>query len=370
MAQAQPLIAELETALSGGAGLQRFDVLRRITDLFLANAPAYAAEHVAVFDDVMEALIAKIQHEALVELSGRLAPVDNAPRKVVTQLSRHDDIAVSGPVLAQSPVLSDADLADVARTKSQAHLEAIAGRARISAVITDILVDRGNLEVARKVTDNKGAGFSRFGHAKLMMRAEQDEQLALVLAKRSDLPPEMFAQLVGRAAKSVQEKMLASADPAMHDRIVRTLTTVSQRVALTERPRPKAAPAAGGPRVAAKHDAMQLRTQVAQAASLCKPAETIDALALLSGVPLRAVKHIVQQQADDGIIILGKAGGLGWPDLKNVLIATMPEKIKKPEDSKVLFEKFVSLSSENAQRVLRFIKTSEAASVGDIRKMM
>jgi uncharacterized protein (DUF2336 family) len=368
MSHAQPLLAELETALNGGVGLQRFEILRRITDLFLANAPAYSEVQVTVFDDVIDALIAKIEHDALVELSGRLAPIVNAPIKVVTQLSRHDDIAVSGPMLEQSSALPDNVLADIARTKSQAHLAAIAGRARINAVITDILVDRGNLEVARKVTSNTGAGFSRFGHAKLAIRAEQDEQLAIALTKRTDLPPEMFDQLVRKATALVQQKMLTNAEPAMRDRIERTLTTVSQRVAHAERPRSR--PSSGGPRVAAKHDVSQIRAQVSQAASASKSAETIDALALLSGVPVRAVKHIVQQRADDGIIILGKAGGLGWPDLKNVLNTTMPEKLKKPEDAKALFEKFVSLSGENAQRVLRFIKTSEAASLADIRKMM
>src|SRR5450755_3988145 len=79
MLTSQSLVAELESALNSGGSLQRSDILRKVTDLFLAGADAFDEECVGVFDGVMGRLIEKIERQALVELSGRLAPIRNAP---------------------------------------------------------------------------------------------------------------------------------------------------------------------------------------------------------------------------------------------------------------------------------------------------
>ena len=69
----QSLILEIENALSRGSSSQRSNILRRLTDLFLRNAEALPDERVVIFDDVMSYLIEKIERDALIELSGRLA---------------------------------------------------------------------------------------------------------------------------------------------------------------------------------------------------------------------------------------------------------------------------------------------------------
>ena len=207
------LFVELETTLTHGSDSQRFTILRRMTDLFLAGKDIYTDEHVAVFDGLIGRLIEKIEHQALVELSGKLAPVDRAPLNVTRRLSRDDDIAVSGPILEQSSVLTDQDLVEIARTKSQAHLSAIAGRKRIGEPVTDVLIDLGNSEVARKVTSNSGARFSRFGMTTAVRRAEQDEALAIAVADRMDVPPDLLDTLViCGSVERVVEQIIAFRD--------------------------------------------------------------------------------------------------------------------------------------------------------------
>ena len=75
--------------------------------------------------------------------------------------------------------------------KSQRHLAAIAGRAKISETVTDILVERGNPEVAHIVIANLGACISELGFVKLINRCKSDESLAAAIAKRPDIPPEL-----------------------------------------------------------------------------------------------------------------------------------------------------------------------------------
>ncbi len=155
------------------------------------GADKYSDEQISIFDDVISRLIAKMDQRALRELSARLADVANPPKSVVTQLSVSDDITISGPALEKSEGISDEALVSIATSKSQKHLKAIAGRPKLSEVVTDVLVDRGDPEVSRRFSANLGARLSEIGFVKLINRAKKDRNLADAIAMRDDLPPEL-----------------------------------------------------------------------------------------------------------------------------------------------------------------------------------
>ena len=179
MSQAASVIDELEAVLAAGSSdRRRTEILRRVTDLFLGNAESFNAEQVGVFDDVLAHLVKQVETTALAELGTKLAPIDNAPSGIIHSLARHDEIAVAGPVLVQSPQLTDSDLIEIAGSKSQDHLGAISERKRLAAAVTDILIQRGDTTVVRKLSQNQGAAFSESGYVKLTERAETDERLA------------------------------------------------------------------------------------------------------------------------------------------------------------------------------------------------
>jgi uncharacterized protein (DUF2336 family) len=142
------LIPELEEVVQHGSREKRVETLQRITALFLDGASRYNDEHVGLFDDIIGRLIDEIETKARAELSNHLAPVSNAPVKVLRKLANDDDIAVAGPVLKLAPRLAEADLISVASTKGQAHLHAISARRALGEAVTDVLVRRGNRDVA------------------------------------------------------------------------------------------------------------------------------------------------------------------------------------------------------------------------------
>ncbi|HTP92554.1 MAG TPA: hypothetical protein VMJ52_12510, partial [Xanthobacteraceae bacterium] len=61
----QSLIAELEDAIQSGSKDKRIDALRRITDLFVADADRLNDQQIDVFDDVLGHLIKRIEARAL-----------------------------------------------------------------------------------------------------------------------------------------------------------------------------------------------------------------------------------------------------------------------------------------------------------------
>ena len=230
MLAVNPLIVELEEAVHGHSAEKRIETLRRVTDLFLGEADRLNDEQIALFDDVLGKLIHRIETKALTELSTRLAPIHSAPIEVIRRLARHDEIAVAGPVLTESPRLTADDLIEVAKTKSQDHLLAISGRSELEETVTDVLLTRGNREVTTRLATNAGARFSETGFEALVKAGEADADLAEKVGLRLDLPLRLLRELLLKATEAVRSRLLSLASPENQDEIRRVLATICGEV--------------------------------------------------------------------------------------------------------------------------------------------
>ena len=206
------------------------DTLRRVTNLFLEGSDRFNEQQISVFDDVLVHLIQRIESKALVQLSKSLALKSTMPRlRWIWTLSRHDEITIAGPVLSQSNRISETDLVDIAKQKGQGHLLAISGRNSLSEAVTDVLVDRGSVEVHHALARNSGAQFSEAGFAALVKKSESDEKLAEKLGLRLDIPLGLLRQLLARATNLVRSRLLASASPENREKISRRLRTLQMK---------------------------------------------------------------------------------------------------------------------------------------------
>lgn len=344
------LLPELEDVVQHGSAEKRAETLRRITTLFLDGAPQFNDDHVALFDDVIGCLIAEIEAKALAELARRIAPVPNAPAGVVSKLAKNDDIAVAGPVLQQAR-LEDPDLLQIAETKSQAHLLALSMRKGISEAVSDILVARGDRDVARSVATNQDARLSESGFTTLVKRAEQDGVLAEKVGMRTDIPPRLFRQLLMQASDVVQKRLLAQAKPATQAEIRKVLSKVTDEVAAMAAPRNYATALAA---VRALHKERKLtEADIVEYANSGRYEETIAALATLCAVPVEVVDRLMSGERADPVLILARAAGFGWPTVKAIMCARPGGKPSAQvlDDS---FANFERLTAATAQRVVRF----------------
>jgi uncharacterized protein (DUF2336 family) len=193
-------LREIEDTLRHADPQKRHQTLRAVADLFLSTAPSLDETHVEVFDTVFETLLEDPNRSGLSELSERMAPIENAPRRLVKKLASDGDILVAGPVLAQSPRLSADDLCEIALTKGNAHMLAMSTRKDLTEPVTDILVHKGDQQVARSVADNRGARLSARGLDKLVERAESDQSISASLSARPEIEPELLKTAFSRAA--------------------------------------------------------------------------------------------------------------------------------------------------------------------------
>ena len=344
------LLPELEEVVQHGSAEKRAETLRRITELFLDGAPTLRADHVALFDDVIGCLIEEIEVKALAELARKLAPVPNAPSEVVRALAKNDDIAVAGPVLKQAR-LDEPDLKHIAETKSQAHLLALSTRRGIGEALSDILVARGNRDVARSIANNHDARLSESAFGTLVRRAEQDGVLAEKVGLRTDIPPRLFRQLLMQASEVVQKRLLAKARPETQAEIRRVLAKVTEEVATKAAPRSYTAALAA---VRALHSQRRLtEADIAEFARSGRYEETIAALATISAVPVEVVDRLMSGERADPVLILSRAAGFGWPTVREIVNAR-PGARPGSHTLETTHENFERLTATTAQRVVRF----------------
>jgi uncharacterized protein (DUF2336 family) len=346
------LIPELEEVVQHGSPEKRVETLQRITALFLDGASRYSDAHVDLFDQVFGLLIDEIENKARAELSNHLAPVNNAPVKVLRKLANDDDIAVAGPVLKLAPRLAESDLIDVARTKGQAHLQAISARRALGEAVTDVLVRRGNRDVARRVVDNRTARISEKSFHHLVKRAEEDGILAEKVGLRPDIPPRLFRDLLTKATAVVHRRLIASATPEVRTTICDVLAKVSQEVGARVGPRDYSA----AQRIVLSLDrASQLNE--AALTSFCaegKYEETVVALAALAKVPLKVADRLMDGDRPDPVLILCKAANLSWSAVKALILARPDGARTSAQGLDTAFANYGRLSASTAQRVVRF----------------
>ncbi|HET7681391.1 MAG TPA: DUF2336 domain-containing protein [Xanthobacteraceae bacterium] len=351
-AAAASLIPELEDVLQNGSREKRALTLKRITSLFVDGAANFNDDHVQLFDDVFSQLIAEIETKARAELSLQLAPVANAPVAVVRKLAQDDDIAVAGPLLSLSRRLDDAALVEIASSKGQAHLLAIAGRSEIGEAITDVLVKRGDREVIRNVADNHYARLSETGLSTLVKRAEGDGVLAEKVGQRPDIPPHLFRALLMQATELVQKRLLSRARPETAAEIRRVLAKVTSEIGAQAAPRDYSE---AQRTIAAMKAAGQLNEN--ELASFAREhcfEETVVALSVLCAVPLEVVDRLLSGDRADPVLILCRAAGFSWQTVRAIILSRPGAAGTSTQGLDEALASYRRLSVSTAQRVVSF----------------
>ena len=350
-AAAASLLPELEDVVQHGSPERRAETLRRVTTLFLENADQFKDHHVSLFDDVIGCLIEEIEAKALAELARRIAPVANAPTEVVRRLASSDDIEIARPLLQQAR-LPEPELKKIAETKSQEHLLALSTRAGITEALSEVLVRRGNRDVARSIANNQQARLSEDTFNNLVRRASEDGVLAEKVGLRTDIPPRLFRQLLLQATDVVQRRLLSQAKPETREEIRRVLAKVSDEVGAKAAPRNYTAALE---MVRALHKQRKLsESDVAEFAKAEKYEETIAALATISAVPVEVVDRLMNGTRSDPGLILGRAVGFSWETVRAIITARPGAKGTSTQAIESARENFDRLTAATAQRVVRF----------------
>jgi uncharacterized protein (DUF2336 family) len=348
---------EIAGAIDNSTPARRQEMLRRVTDLFIVGAPNYGEEEVALFDDVICRLAAEIELSARALLAVQLAPIPNAPRKVVRQLAFDDEIDVAAPILTRSERLDEPALVENAKTKSQDHLLAISRRRTLSEAVTDVLVERGDRQVLLSTVENHGAQFSEGGFAVLVRRSEGHEGLTWCVGSRAEIPPALFLKLLDQASGAARAR-LEAAFPTRIREVRQAVAAAADRI--RERSQAQGVErdySAAIAKVTPLAESGRLDDgKVGEFARARAFEETLAAIAIMSDLPVSFVEQAMHEKKSETILVISKVIGLSWNTVRAVLSLRSGPLGMTAEEASQNLAHFGRLKSTTANEIVGFYR--------------
>ena len=293
-------------------------------------------------------------------LAERLSVLVNAPRTLVGQLAREDEISIAGPLLRRSPVIEPNVLIEIARVKGQGHLLAMAERSELSPDLTDLMVRRGDRDVVRRAAGNAGALFSPTGYSALIKRAGQDGVLTLAVGQRADLSEQRLKDLLAGSIDIVRRRLMEVVKPDRQNAIRQAMAEISGVPEQVESRR-DFAPAQRT--ILALHSAGELNEAALLGfAKTHKYEESIAALSAMSAVKIATLDRLITGERYDPILIVGKVIGLEWATVRALILLRLgPSRVPSPTDIEGARVNFARLMPSTAERVVIFWQTRQSA---------
>ena len=344
---------------------RRRTLLREVTDAFFGSeTEPHSAKEAALYDEVLSALTSEMEEEVRIELSRRFADSDTAPKGLVNKLAA-DTIAVAGPVLSRSRLVSDEVLLHVARTQGQEHLRAISQRESVSEVLSDAIVERGDDTTLGELLRNEGAQLSRAANEAAVDRAAANPELHEAVVSRRSLPPDLLNEMYFVVEQKLREQILARNSDMDPEALEDALSAGRDRLAQRD-----------GAVAADYIQARQAVKAMIQAGTLTPSAlasilrakehtKFLVALSELTQVDFNTARKIMERREMDALAVICKTAGFDRALFVTIAIVLLDREQNAMGRVAEYGKLYDELPMETATRTLRFWqmrrKTPEAA---------
>ena len=252
-------------------------------------------------------------------LSEALKDLVGAPPEVIRHLARDAELAVAGPVLQYSPVLTDDDLVEIISLRPiNGALSAISRRSGVASRVADAIAATDDVDAIAVLLGNHSAQIREETLDRLVDRAADIEAWHRPMVERPRLP----GRAAGKLARFIAADLLQSLakrndlDPEAAEAVA---SVVKKRFDAMEAPsgpakveaKRAADEAAALMRAKVMHAAGQLdETAVDTALSSGDHAFVIAALSLLSELSVESINKVVATQSPKGMVAVSWKAGL------------------------------------------------------------
>jgi uncharacterized protein (DUF2336 family) len=191
MAAAPTNFALLLDLAKEGSSEKRRELLRQITDAFLADPPDRSDRESALFDEIVGAVASDLETQVRIELARKVS-VSKVPLQRTARRLAMDVIEVARPVIERSIALSEADILDVIDQKSQDHMLAVTKRPDIGTSVSSALVAKGEDRVVAALLENRSARIDRQTFEKVADRAQTSPVLHAPFVRNQHVPLDLL----------------------------------------------------------------------------------------------------------------------------------------------------------------------------------
>jgi uncharacterized protein (DUF2336 family) len=157
--------------------------------------------------DIVRILARDVEATVRAALSQCLRNARDLPHDVALKLARDVD-AVALPMLSDSLVLTDADLAEIVRAGTAGKQEAIAGRPNLAETVSDALIRHGEEPAVARLMANETAAISEPSLDRAVSRFADSGTVKHAMVLRHTLPPSIADRLVTLVSRELQVELV------------------------------------------------------------------------------------------------------------------------------------------------------------------
>lgn len=338
---------------------KRRELLRKVTDVFMAHPEEVNDEEMALYDSVMTQLSSDMETAVRAEIANTIASARAAPLGLLRKLAS-DEITVAEPILMRSRALSESDLMHIVSTKGQDHLRAVSRREEVSENISGVIVRRGDDMTLHTLLSNDGARLSRQSSEEVVQRAQANPDLHEVVVNRADLPPDLMNDMYFVVEARLRERILAEnakLDPSV---LESALSKGRNRVAVAYGSFPEDYEEIWGDVEALRKNGKLTPSLLAKYMRDPNPTWFLVALAQMADIDFLTAKHIVDRREIDALAIACKAAGLEkalFLTCAMIMLSGSENAMGRAAEYGKLYQ---DLPLETAQRTIRFWRLRRA----------
>ncbi len=346
---------------------KRRELLREITDVFMAAPDRYTSSEMQHFDVILSRVTQSVETALRREIAEKLADVASAPRGLIRQLA-HDEISVAEPVLRRSQALTEEDLIRVVRQRGQEHMKAITRRREVSEAVSSEIVERGDKDVLVSLVQNRGARLTGASMEKLVESSRSIGELQAPLAGRFDLPPQLLTQMYFFVSSALKKEILRRSDMLDPSLIDEAVDSNRQKILTT-------AVAEAGVEIEEARRFIRERIQsnslneslLKELMEMRRSTEFLLAFAHVAGVDTSTTQRIMQDRSWESLAITCRAAGLERSTFAKIVFGLQ----KSPEEQNKalrILDLYLKIPQEAAERVMRFWRVRAQAASGEAKK--
>jgi uncharacterized protein (DUF2336 family) len=292
-------------------------------------------------------------------LADALAASPASPPAVIVALAG-DQPQIAAPVYALSPLLIDADLVDGVVTGGEAVQAAIASRAVLPSAVAAAVAELGNAEACQILAENDGAEIAPLSIDRIVERFGDVAAIRDALLTRGDLPAASRQNLVTRLSQTLAG-FVADRSWLKDDRARRIAREACEKATVTiaaDSEKSELQPLIRHLRASGQLTAgLVLRALLSGNIALFE-----EALAELSGMPLRRVSALVHDRIGSGLLALFERA-----KLPASMHAAFTEAIKAMRDG---FAEDADQTRLQRRMVERVLSACEGADTADIAPLI